>query len=406
MKNRILLSVASVVLLALGACDAVKVPGINPTQPEAETPVTPSEMADILDAAEETGAPAASEAVVPEPEATGDTTDTGETPTVDRDDASVEPETDAVAGTTGDTSTATTETGEPAVDLAPKISLAEINAALCGLPVGAPPTPTVGTVAGAIQVEEPVVGAAAVNGLAATLASFPGIVKLEPRRPEADGAISSGHCGATRIAEHWFVTAAHCVDEPYEELRLIGESASLSAPTAKTTEAQLAVCHAGYAGTANGYANDIALVRLTDEEVEAIKDVPVARYGETLKPLAPANYPAADMAGWGLTSFGGQLSNDLLAANIRIMAAGPSTITVSSQSGAGPCVGDSGGPLYVTEEDGSKTMVGVLSVVEQNRTTGEFCAGDYNGRYTNLQGYEGWISSVITACEADLEACQ
>lgn len=64
------------------------------------------------------------------------------------------------------------------------------------------------------------------------------------------------------------------------------------------------------------------------------------------------------------------------------------------------------GRSYVTEVDGSKTVVGILSVVEQNRTTGHFCEGEYNGRYTNLQGYADWITSVMVLCEADQGACR
>jgi len=196
------------------------------------------------------------------------------------------------------------------------------------------------------------------------------------------------------------------VDEPYEELRIIGTAENLRSPLARVTQGEFAVCHGGYAGTENGYANDLALIRLTDDEVAALGEVPVAHYGVTGKPLAPANYPDAEMAGWGLTHFGGKLSNDLLSAKIRITAIGPSIIYVASQGGAGPCVGDSGGPLYVTEADGTKTAIGVLSVVEQNRETGQFCAGDYNGRYTNLQGYGDWMTEVMALCDADEEACK
>ena len=231
-------------------------------------------------------------------------------------------------------------------------------------------------------------------------------MKLEPRQPEADGAVISGHCSAVRIADHWLATAAHCVDQPFEELRIIGVAENLRSPLARVTQGEFAVCHGGYAGTENGYANDLALIRLTDEEVAALGDVPVASYGATAKPLAPANYPTAEMAGWGLTHFGGKLSNDLLSASLRLTGTGPSTIYVASQGGAGPCVGDSGGPLYVTEEDGTRTAVGILSVVEQNRETGQFCAGDYNGRYTNLQGYADWMTGVMALCDADEAACR
>ena len=159
-------------------------------------------------------------------------------------------------------------------------------------------------------------------------------------------------------------------------------------------------------GFVNAYANDIALVRLSDAQIEGFANVPVARFGATRQPLAPANYPVGEMAGWGLPRFDGQLSNDLLSTRLKILSAGPAAITVGSENGAGPCIGDSGGPLYVTEEDGSKTVVGILSVVEQNRTTGNFCEGEYNGRYTNLQGYAAWMSAVIDLCEKDGAACR
>ncbi|MDP3458893.1 MAG: trypsin-like serine protease, partial [Hyphomonas sp.] len=283
--------------------------------------------------------------------------------------------------------------------------LALYNATRCGLPDGAAPTPTVASVAGATRLEEPVVGVEAVNALAATLTAFPGIVKIEPRRADPAGLIATGHCSAVRIRANWFVTAAHCVDQPYDEIRMIGDAANLRSPAARITSAETALCHGGYLGTDNAYANDIALLRLSAEQAAAIPSVPVARTGATRLALAPANYPTGEMAGWGLTHFGGQLSNELLKTALKITAVGPAAITVASQGGAGPCIGDSGGPLYVSEADGSRTLVGVLSVVEQNHATGQFCAGDYNGRYTNLQGYAGWIDSVIAFCEAEPAAC-
>jgi len=390
MKRHLFTGATLIALFALPACDAVRLPGINPVSEDAAD-AAPAE--DTAQAEPDTLlADAATEAAAE-----------SETPTVDRGDAPedeslVSPQ--SIVGGDADLIPAEADNAGTAP------TLAELNAAICGLPEGAPPTPTVGAVAGAYQLEEPAVGAEAVNALAASLVNFPGIVKLEPVTPAKDGMVTTGHCSAVRIADRWLVTAAHCVDQPYEALRIIGTAENLRSPLAHTTEGEFAVCHGGYAGTANGYANDLALIRLTDEEVAALGDVPVARYGDTSKPLAPANYPTGDMAGWGLTHFGGKLSNDLLSAKIRITGTGPSTIYVASQGGAGPCVGDSGGPLYVTEEDGTRTAVGVLSVVEQNRETGQFCAGDYNGRYTNLQGYSAWLGEVMALCDADEAACQ
>lgn len=298
------------------------------------------------------------------------------------------------------TNTPTTDAG------APLRSLAELNAKACGLAPNQAPTPTVGAVAGATIVEEQRVGAAAVNALASQLVNFPGLVKMEPRNVSESGSVSSGHCSATRIAENWFITAAHCVDESYQEIQLISGSENIRSPMAHIFLASQSICHGGYNGSANGYANDIALIRVASEQLEALGDLPIANYGVSSKALVPVNYETLDMAGWGLTSFGGQLSNQLLGATLTLESAGPAVINVTSRAGAGPCIGDSGGPLFVTEEDGTRTVVGVLSVVEQNRTTGQFCSGDYKGRYTNLEGYRDWIGSVIERCESDEEICQ
>ena len=377
MKRVHLLAVASLAAL-LAACDQVRLPGAGELAPEAATPASEDIHASRqAEAAAETDEDLAAE---------------GETPTVDRDDTSPEAAASAVIA-------------RPESVSAPQ-KLALYNAARCALPEGAAPTPTVAAAAGATELEEPIAGLEAVNAFAATLSAFPGIVKLEPRRTEITGLIASGHCSAVRIRANWFITAAHCVDQPYDEIRLIGDAANLRSPDARITAAESAICHGGYLGTDNGYSNDIALLRLSAEQAAAIPGVPVARLATTALPLAPANYPTGEMAGWGLTSFGGKLSNDLLSTAIRITAVGPAAITVASQSGAGPCIGDSGGPLYVTEADGSKSVVGILSVVEQNRANGQFCAGDYNGRYTNLQGYTGWIDSVIALCESDPDACK
>lgn len=378
MKPVQLVAAAGLALL-LASCDQVRLPGAGEgvaadkpaegVQPAAETAIPAADMAPAAD-------------ILPEE-------DSGETPTVDRDDTAPE----------------ATEIEAETAAFAPIAALALLNATRCALPVSAPPTLTVAAVAGATQLEEPVVGAEAVNAAAATLAAFPGIVKIEPRKSDPTGLVASGHCSAVRIRANWFVTAAHCVDQPYDEIRLIGDAANLRSPLAHITVAETAICHGGYLGTDNAYSNDIALIRLTAEEVAPLANVPVARLAATSKPLAPANYPLGEMAGWGLTRFGGQLSNDLMTTVLDITAVGPAAITVSSHGGAGPCIGDSGGPLYVTDADGTKTAVGILSVVEQNRATGQFCAGDYNGRYTNLQGYTGWIDSVIALCEADPGAC-
>lgn len=420
MRRLLLLSGAGLALI-LSGCDQVRLPGAdNPLQLPGEKAAPRAAVPEKGSVTEADLQPAAPE-TAPEPAAAPFEIDTApaETAAGPADDAppadgsneaaddTGEEDSDADAGETSEDEATDDDTAavQPAALMA--ATLGQINAMRCALPEEAPPTPTVAMVAGATPPsDDPVVGVEAVGGLAASLGSFPGIVKLEPRRAEPTGATATGHCGALRISTNWFVTAAHCIDQPFDELRLIGEAEDLRSPAARRVSASLAVCHAGYQGTANGYANDIALMRLSDEQVENLANVPIARFGPTLRPLAPANYPEADMAGWGITSYGGPLSNQLLTTGLKLVSAGPAAITVRSRNGAGPCIGDSGGPLYVTEPDGTRTAIGILSVVEQNRTTGNFCEGDYAGRYTNLQGYAGWMSEVMSLCEMDPSACR
>ncbi|MFN7180240.1 S1 family peptidase [Hyphomonas sp.] len=397
MTRLTLLAAASLAVL-LAACDQVRLPGQD-TLP-GQTPAAPKSIADQIaeEPEEDVAAAAASdmEETGEESEWADDLGPDEETPTVDRDAG---PPTEAEADAAATLNTAAVAPAGPS-------ALALVNAQHCALPAGSAPTPTVASIAGATQLEEPLAGTEAVGGLAASLSAFPGIVKLEPRRKEASGLYTTGHCSAVRIRENWLLTAAHCVDQPYDELRVIGDAANLRSPAARVTAASTAICHGGYQGTDNGYGNDLALLHLDTEQSAALASVPVVSLAAPALPLAPANYPSGDMAGWGLTRFGGQLSNDLLSTKLKITAVGPATITVASQAGAGPCIGDSGGPLYVTDADGTRRIVGILSVVEQNRATGMFCAGDYNGRYINLQGYTGWIDSVIALCEASPDACR
>ncbi|MEM8617666.1 MAG: trypsin-like serine protease, partial [Pseudomonadota bacterium] len=243
-------------------------------------------------------------------------------------------------------------------------SLAEVNAALCGLPLQPQdPSLTLAERTGAEPMPDDLVGVAAVNASAASLRDFPGLVKMEPREFLPSGAIASGHCSATRIAEHWFVTAAHCLDDDYDEVDLIVGVENLRNPMARRIKAVSSVCHAAYGGAANSYFNDIALVRVSSDDIGTIADLRMATFSDTDERLVPVNYGAARMAGWGLTDFRGSLSDVLLTADLTITGVGPGNIGVASVNGAGPCIGDSGGPLFIAEGDGRQSVVGVLSVV-------------------------------------------
>ena len=395
--------------LLLAGCDAVKVPGVDRSEADtgaqdAAEPAPSGDTAPTTPAADRTDGEDA-----PTPPASGvqdPGQDPGEPgmPVSDSDDA------DSAGADAGGDADVIAPAPEPD-PFAEVTTLAQFNAKTCGLPAESEPTPTIAEVASASlpegpQPESAVFGTAAVGGIAARLTAFPGIVKMEPRNIRESGSVASGHCGATRLSERWFVTAAHCVDEGYDEIRFIAGVENIrDEENAFVAEAEMSICHAAYDGRRANYTNDIALLRLSADDAAQLTDVPVANVATTARALTPFNYPTAEMAGWGLTGFTESLSPILLSAPLNVVSTGPGLIVISSRNGSGPCIGDSGGPLYITEEDGKKVVVGVLSVVEQN-AEGGFCEGDYRGRYTNLQGYADWMDTVVSVCDARPELCR
>lgn len=233
---------------------------------------------------------------------------------------------------------------------------------------------------------------------------LPGIAKLEPESELPLGHLAKGHCAATRIARDWFITAAHCVDEDYDRLVLKVGSDHLSSSAIREVRVDYAICHGGYRAVWNRYANDLALLRILDDDLSLLEGVPVIAWGMTSRPFSPNAYPEARVGGWGLITYGGELSDTLQKMELDIFEVGPALIRINSRYGRGPCVGDSGGPLIV-EDDGEPVLMGVLSTVGSNRY-GEHCAGNYFASYTNLEGFRMWVINTMTACREHDWACR
>ena len=239
-----------------------------------------------------------------------------------------------------------------------------------------------------------------------SLDELPGLVSLLAMQFRENGDISVGRCSAVRISDNWFLTAAHCLDQGFDEIRIIAGTTNLrEAETALIFNADTAVCHGEYRGHEGGLLNDLALVHVADDTLATIRNVPIAAYGAPNQALSPRNYAEVVMGGWGSSGYGAPPSDQLLSGPLMLVGADPSTILAQGVQGAGACEGDSGGPLYVTEEDGQRRVVGVLSSVRS--VAGDVpCAGKYLGRYTNLSGYAGWIETVMTYCETYPDLCE
>lgn len=233
---------------------------------------------------------------------------------------------------------------------------------------------------------------------------LPGIVKLEPEYDLAPDEISKGHCSATRIADGWFLTAAHCLSSGYDRIVLKVGSESLISDNIRTIPVDYAVCHAGFRGQNNRYENDLSLLHISDDYLNDLTDVPVIEWGATREPFSVTQFRSARVGGWGLKTYGGELNDHLQKMELDILHIDDRRIRLSSRAGRGPCVGDSGGPLMV-EEDGKPVLMGVLSTITSNQQ-GEMCSGQYFSNYTNLSGYRSWAYNTMAVCDATDGRCK
>ncbi|MEO1475153.1 MAG: trypsin-like serine protease [Pseudomonadota bacterium] len=226
------------------------------------------------------------------------------------------------------------------------------------------------------------------------LMDHPGLVKFEaiqsPRGTER------AHCAAARIAEHWFLTAAHCFEEtdpgkqkPTYDVIAVTPSSDVRSDTTMVTPITGALCHASHGVTYYKYPNDVALFYL--EDVSAFADVPLATLEHESMRLTGRNLSNAYYAAWG--SNGG--SRFLMGGPIAIREVGEAVLNGGGTGSVRPAVGDSGSPLYVDDGAGP-IVVGVLSQANPGETFDSEVAV-----YVRVKAIRGWIERTIAMCEQD-----
>ncbi|GJQ80524.1 hypothetical protein Trydic_g12415 [Trypoxylus dichotomus] len=221
-----------------------------------------------------------------------------------------------------------------------------------------------------------------VGGSAAPSAAYPFIVSLR--------STSNSHfCGGSILSQQWVLSAAHC---------LIGSSASNVVAVVGTntltsggirSRASRLIAHQNYDIVT--IANDVGVIQLASPFTYSASVSPVSLSSENVGSIS------AILIGWGRTSAGGSVPNNLqhLTTNTisdsrcRIFwggSVGSNQICALTRYGQGACNGDSGGPLVKASD---LVQVGIVSF-------GMPCARGFPDVYARVSSYNSWIASVTS----------
>lgn len=211
------------------------------------------------------------------------------------------------------------------------------------------------------------------------------------------------HCGATLVSPQFLMTAAHCVSpkERYEEIYEVTIDKVPGSLTSSTPWIEKWIVHPKYQKKDN-YEYDLALLRLS-HPVQGVTPVNLPASQPTTNVLAQA-------IGWGATQPDKTLpSSHLLHISLplrplkecrspdekapeltdNMICAG------AYQDGTSICDGDSGGPLFLNNPDGSVTQIGITSFTFSSKGSppDKACGNAlYPGIFTNIWSLKSFIT--------------
>merc|ERR1712055_150176 len=217
-------------------------------------------------------------------------------------------------------------------------------------------------------------------------------------------------CGGTIVNKRFVLTAAHCYNSMFTDLRVIVGEHNLCDGVnegGKVIKVKKITLHPDY--NSRTVDNDIAVLELAEDLTFTDKIKPACLPSSETKDYSGS---ASTISGWGGTIGYGRneqqpqqpkqctlketivkliASSDPMCSKLPGLSTSSKIKLCAFAKDTDTCQGDSGGPLTVPE-NGKYTLVGVVSY-------GWGCASSTPGIYARVQGFLPWIKNLISSGE-------